>query len=111
MPEPVGAATRVERPLRMCGQAAVWASVGAGNVFRNQPATAGWKSSSALGEKGAEAGADAQEDAEVEAEVEAQAEAGREAASEAAGNAGSKPEESEGAPNAAADVEAEVMLA
>ena len=91
LPEPVGAATRVERPLRICGQAAAWASVGAGKVFRNQLATAGWKSSSALGVKGPEAGA--------------------EVASEVACNTGSTPEESEHASNAAVDVEAEVMLA
>ena len=35
------AGTSVERPLRIDGHAATWASVGAGNVFRNQPATAG----------------------------------------------------------------------
>src|SRR3546814_18995367 len=43
LPEPVGAATRVERPARIRGQAAAWAGVGAGKLRENQPATAGWK--------------------------------------------------------------------
>jgi len=99
LPDPVGAATRVERPLRICGQAAAWASVGAGNALRNQLATAGWRSSSALAVKEGEPG------------LEAGFEAGRETVSEVAPNAGSKLEESEDAPRAVADVEAEVMLA
>ena len=42
LPDPVGAATRVSRPERMAGQAAVWASVGAWKVALNQSATRGW---------------------------------------------------------------------
>ena len=45
-PEPVGAATRVSRPLAMVGQAATCASVGAGKLRVNHAATAGWNASS-----------------------------------------------------------------
>lgn len=48
LPEPVGAATSVERPLRICDHAAAWASVGAGKVFLNQLETAAWKGVSAV---------------------------------------------------------------
>jgi len=39
-PEPVGAATRVDWPSRIEGQARSWAWVGAANRFLNQEATA-----------------------------------------------------------------------
>src|SRR2546425_5630857 len=45
LPDPVGAATRVGRPLRINGQARCCASVALVKVRRNQAATAGWKSS------------------------------------------------------------------
>src|SRR5471030_972414 len=44
LPEPVGAAISVGRPLRISGHAARCASVGAGKVALNHAATAGWKS-------------------------------------------------------------------
>ena len=46
LPEPVGAATRVSRPLAIAGQAAICASVGAGKLRVNHAATAGWNASS-----------------------------------------------------------------
>ena len=48
LPEPVGAATSVDRPALMCGHASACAPVGAANVRRNHAATAGWNTSSAL---------------------------------------------------------------
>ena len=47
LPEPVGAATRVSRPLAIAGHAASCASVGAGKLRANHAATAGWKAASA----------------------------------------------------------------
>ena len=47
LPEPVGAATRVSRPLAIAGQAAICASVGAGKLRANHAATAGWNAASA----------------------------------------------------------------
>lgn len=47
LPEPVGAATSVERPPRMDGQARRWASVAEPKDRRNHAATAGWKPCSA----------------------------------------------------------------
>jgi len=41
LPEPVGAATSVARPLAISGQAARCASVGAAKLRRNHAATAG----------------------------------------------------------------------
>ncbi len=53
--EPVGAATSVERPARIAGQAAAWAAVGAGKLAWNQAATAGWNPpSAAAGSAGAD---------------------------------------------------------
>ncbi|MNF94840.1 hypothetical protein D3C84_775610 [compost metagenome] len=48
LPEPVGAATRVERRWRINGHARAWAAVTAGNVWLNQALTAGWKPLRAL---------------------------------------------------------------
>ncbi len=46
LPEPVGAATRVDSPAWIAGQACTCAGVGAGKCARNQPATAGWNADS-----------------------------------------------------------------
>jgi hypothetical protein len=41
LPEPVGAATSVERRWRINGHARAWAAVTVGNVLLNQALTAG----------------------------------------------------------------------
>ncbi len=46
LPEPVGAATSVDSPAWIAGQACTCAWVGALKCARNQPATAGWKADS-----------------------------------------------------------------
>ena len=46
LPEPVGAATSVDSPAWIAGQASTCAWVGALKCVRNQAATAGWKADS-----------------------------------------------------------------
>lgn len=48
LPEPVGAATKVERCWRINGHARAWAAVTVGKVLLNQALTAGWKPARAL---------------------------------------------------------------
>ena len=48
LPEPVGAAIRVERRWRINGHARAWAAVTVAKVLLNQALTAGWKPARAL---------------------------------------------------------------
>ena len=50
LPEPVGAATSVERALRISGQAAACASVGAGKVCTEPVGDSGMKARERVGE-------------------------------------------------------------
>ena len=46
LPEPVGAATSTSSPRAIAGHACACAGVGAGKVWQNHAATAGWKRAS-----------------------------------------------------------------